>query len=77
MWLMIIGCLTPMLVIGILLALGVRNAVLTNIFFFGMALLCPLMHIFMMGTMHGHGDSHQHHHEADAKAEQQPDGNRL
>lgn len=48
--LMILGCLAPLVILGILWFAGVSQ----NILFFGILLLCPVMHLFMMKNMkHG------------------------
>ncbi len=45
--LMIIGCLAPLVILGILWFAGVSQ----NILFFGILLLCPVMHLFMIKNM--------------------------
>lgn len=42
--LMILGCLVPLVILGILWLAGVSQ----NIIFFGILLLCPVMHLVMM-----------------------------
>lgn len=47
---MILGCLAPLAILGILWFAGVSQ----NILFFGILLLCPVMHLVMMKNMkHG------------------------
>ncbi len=48
--LMLLGCLVPLVILGILWFAGVSQ----NILFFGILLLCPVMHLVMMKNMkHG------------------------
>lgn len=48
--LMLLGCLAPLVILGILWFAGVSQ----NILFFGILLLCPVMHLVMMkNTKHG------------------------
>ncbi|MCZ7393822.1 MAG: DUF2933 domain-containing protein [Candidatus Methanoperedens sp.] len=52
--LMILGCLVPLVILGILWLAGVSQ----NIIFFGILLLCPVMHLVMMKNMnHGNIES--------------------
>lgn len=47
---MILGCLAPLALLGILWFAGVSQSILT----FGIILLCPIMHLVMMKNMkHG------------------------
>lgn len=47
---MVLGCVIPILLIGILWVAGVSQ----NILSFGILLLCPIMHLLMMKNMkHG------------------------
>ncbi len=47
---MVLGCVIPILLLGILWIAGVSK----NILFFGLLLLCPIMHLLMMKNMkHG------------------------
>lgn len=47
---MVLGCIIPLLFLGILWVAGVSQ----NILFFGILLLCPIMHLLMMKNMkHG------------------------
>ena len=58
--LMAIGCLLP--VVG-LVALFIFQIKVSTVLLFGLVLLCPAMHLFMMrGHMNHsqHGDVHQH-----------------
>lgn len=55
---MLLCCLAPLAVLGILWAIGVSG----NYLIFGVLLLCPLLHVFMMRGMHksdreGHDDA--------------------
>ena len=45
---MVLCCLIPLAVLGILWAAGIGG----NYLFFGIILLCPLLHIVMMMGMH-------------------------
>ncbi|MDO8725892.1 MAG: DUF2933 domain-containing protein [Candidatus Methanoperedens sp.] len=47
---MVLGCLIPLLILGILWVAGVSQ----NILSFGILLLCPIMHLLMMKNMN-HG----------------------
>jgi hypothetical protein len=48
--LMMLGCLAPLVILGILWFAGVSQ----NLLFFGILLLCPVMHLVMMKNMkHG------------------------
>ena len=53
---MVLCCLVPLALIGVLWAIGVSASYL----FFGVMLLCPLLHIVMMRGMHNN-DKHEHH----------------
>lgn len=58
--LMLACCLIPLTALGAGAVLGLpANAV----FYFGMVVLCPLLHLLMMRTMmrHNHKPSEQHH----------------
>ncbi len=47
---MVLGCMIPLLLLGILWIAGVSQ----NILSFGILLLCPIMHLVMMkNTKHG------------------------
>ncbi len=47
---MVLGCMIPLLLLGILWVAGVSQ----NILSFGILLLCPIMHLLMMKNMN-HG----------------------
>lgn len=49
---MLLGCLIPLIILGILWLAGVSQ----NILSFGILLLCPIMHLVMMKRMN-HGDN--------------------
>ena len=56
---MVLCCLIPLAILGVLWAIGVSGSYLI----LGVILLCPLLHIFMMRGMHkrnGDGDGHAH-----------------
>ncbi len=56
---MVLCCLIPLVILGVLWAIGVSGSYLI----FGVILLCPLLHIFMMRGMHkrsGEGGGHDH-----------------
>lgn len=58
--LMLLGCLIP---IGIIIGLryfNIGGPILSKLPFFLMLFLCPLMHIFMMKGMMGHGKNSCH-----------------
>lgn len=56
---MVLCYLIPLVTLGVLWAIGISGSYLI----FGVILLCPLLHIFMMRGMHrgsGEGGSHAH-----------------
>lgn len=56
---MVLCCLIPLVTLGVLWAIGVSGSYLI----FGVILLCPLLHIFMMRGRHregGDGGGHAH-----------------
>jgi len=56
---MVLCCLIPLVILGVLWAIGISGSYLI----LGVILLCPLLHIFMMRGMHKgseEGDSHDH-----------------
>ena len=56
---MVLCCLIPLAILGVLWVIGVSGGYLI----FGVILLCPLLHIFMMRGMHkGNGDGGGHAH---------------
>ena len=57
--LMILGCAVPMAVIFILFIIGIP---LNKILLFGLILICPLSHIFMMKMMMNHGEDNHNNH---------------
>ncbi len=44
---MLLGCLVPLVLLGILWAIGVSQSILS----FGILLLCPILHFVMMENM--------------------------
>ncbi len=55
---MVLCCLIPLVALGILWAIGVSESYLI----FGVILLCPLLHIFMMRGRHKEGGEGGGHH---------------
>ena len=53
---MVLCCLIPLAILGVLWVTGVSGSYLI----FGVILLCPLLHIFMMRDMSKGGGSHEH-----------------
>jgi hypothetical protein len=62
---MVLGCVIPLLLLGILWVEGVSQ----NIFSFGILLLCPIMHLVMMKTMK-HGVQNPESHIDERKNEE-------
>ena len=56
--LMILGCAVPITAISILFTIGIP---LNKILLFGIILICPLSHIFMMRMMNHGNDTHINH----------------
>ena len=56
-WIMLLCCLLPL--IG-LAAIFLFNFPANTVLYFGLILLCPIAHFFMMGQM-GHDDSTEQH----------------
>lgn len=60
-WIMLLCCLLPILGLA---AIFIFNIPANTILYFGLLLLCPLAHSFMIGNMHNHGnqahDKHVH-----------------
>lgn len=52
--LMILCCLLPIIIFGVLAFLPSKNVQLQKFLSFGVFLLCPLLHIFMMKGMACH-----------------------
>ncbi len=56
---MVLCCLIPLVILAVLWASGVSS----NYLFFGIMLLCPLLHLVMMRGMNkGGGDTNGHTH---------------
>lgn len=56
---MLACCLIPLAALVAIFAFGIP---VSNVLFFGLVLLCPLLHIFMMrGMMRQHGAGHAHY----------------
>lgn len=64
---MLACCLIPIALILAVSLFGLSLGSLTPLLPYALALMCPLMMIFMMrGMGHGHGDEHSHQHHSDA-----------
>jgi choline-glycine betaine transporter len=67
MLLMLVCCLVPLALILAVSVFGLSLGALQPLVPFALALMCPLMMIFMMRGMghdHGSADAHQHHTHA-------------
>ncbi|MBU5313491.1 DUF2933 domain-containing protein [Tissierella carlieri] len=60
MLLMLLGCLIPIMIIAGLRYFNIGGQFLSKLPIFLMFLICPLMHIFMMKGMMGHGNKSCH-----------------
>ncbi len=56
-WIMILCCLIPILAIAAISVLGVSG---NSVLYFGLFLLCPLLHLVMMRGMKSSQGQHQH-----------------
>ena len=66
LWLMLLCCLVPLAGIAAIVLFGVQTS---SVLYFGLVLLCPLMHVLMMGKMrHDHAPSPGSPAEAHAPA---------
>lgn len=63
MWIMLACCLIPIVALA---AIFVFKVPVNSVIFFGIALLCPVLHLLMMGNMmkHDHSDHDHAGHEA-------------
>ena len=52
-WLMVLGCALPLMAVFMLPLFGITAGSGLVLLLF---ILCPVMHLFMMRGMHGHGD---------------------
>ena len=57
MWIMLLCCLLPIIGLG---AIFLFNISVNTIVYFGLILLCPLAHSFMLGQMGHDHNSEQH-----------------
>jgi hypothetical protein len=62
-WIMLFCCL--LLIVG-LATIFLFNIPVTSMIYFGLILLCPIAHFFMMGSMH---DNNSQTHDAPAHVE--------
>ena len=58
-WIMLLCCLLPLLGLA---AIFLFNISANTVLYFGLILLCPIGHFFMMGNMHNHNDQSQDTH---------------
>ncbi len=67
MLLMALCCLIPIALIAAVSIFGFSLGALSGLLPYALALMCPLMMIFMMrGMAHGQGDEHAQHHPSTA-----------
>ena len=62
---MLACCLIPL---AALAAIFVFKVPATGVIYFGILLLCPVLHLLMMRNMMGHGHNHAGHHQAERPA---------
>ncbi len=60
--LMLAFCLVPLIALG---AVNILHIPLNQLLLYGMILICPISHLFMMKFMM-HGEDHDHHHKQEA-----------
>ncbi len=61
MLLMLACCLVPLIALG---AVTIFHIPLNTVLLYGMILICPISHLFMMrGMTHGEGHDHEHGQE--------------
>ena len=65
-WMMILGCMMPLVILGILWFAGVSQNILT----FGIILLCPIMHLVMMKNMKHDTHNIENKRESENKQEE-------
>jgi uncharacterized membrane protein len=65
-WLMLLCCLLPILGLA---AIFLFNIPVNTVVYFGLVLLCPVAHFFMMGSMRDHSGQQKatHDHSAPEK----------
>jgi predicted Na+-dependent transporter len=59
---MLACCLIPLVALG---AIFIFKVPVNNVLYFGLVLLCPVLHLLMMGSMlkHDHNEHQAQHHE--------------